>query len=226
MNKDQIDELYHLLRLASNMKGTGLVKTGLFVHEEVNTIYGIAKHLLAGGDYPALVRFSMYYGERFLLTRVCDELTRAGWKPSRIVELGAGLGWLGRGLATHFGLIPCLYVDKRPWTLIDITADLETKKGIEDVLAVLKDGDLVVMADLLHCLDDPKGIMSHFSKWPMAILEYCPTNMEYVDSYSTQIERYGATPIDSRTFESMFRGRKTDIVDLDPYILLLVEAEK
>ncbi len=66
MNKDQIDELYHLLRLASNMKGTGLVKTGLFVHEEVNTIYGIAKHLLAGGDYPALVRFSMYYGERFL----------------------------------------------------------------------------------------------------------------------------------------------------------------
>ena len=226
MDKKQVDELYHLLRVASNMKGTEAAGMRWSVQEEIDTIYGITRHLLAGGDYLALIKFSAYYGRRFLLTRVCDELIRAGWKPSRVVELGAGLGWLGRGVSTRFGLIPCLYVDKRPWALIDLLADLETEQGVEDVLATMKDGDLVVMSELLHCLDDPKGTMSHFSKWPMAILEYAPVNEEYANSYRIQVGRYGADPIAAKSFEDMFPGRKVDIVDLDPHILILVEAEK
>lgn len=226
MNKKQVDELYHLLRVVSNTKGTGAAGMEWSVQEEIDTIFGIARHLLAGGDYLALVKFCAYYGDKFMLTRVCDELVRAGWKPSRIVELGAGLGWLGRGVATRFGLIPCLYVDKRPWTLIDVVADLETKQGLDNVLSRMKDGDLIVMSELLHCLDDPKGIMSHFSKWPMAILEYCPTSIEYARSFSTQIKRCGATPIEPDDFAGVFPDRKVDVIDLDPHILLLVEAEK
>ena len=94
------------------------------------------------------------------------------------------------------------------------------------MLSAMKDGDLIVAADLLHCLDDPKKIMSHFSKWPMAILEYAPTNEEYAGSYSTQIKRYGADPIEPESFEDMFPDRNVEIVDLDPYILMLVEAKK
>ncbi len=226
MNKEQVDELYHLLRVVSNMKDTGAAGMEWFVQEEIDTIYGITRHLLAGGDYLALVKFCAYYGRRFLLQRVCDKLTETGWNPSRIVDLGAGLGWLGRGVATHFETVPCLLVDKRPWALIDIVANLETEEGLNKVLSVMKDGDLIVASDLLHCLDDPKGIMSQFSKWPMAILEYCPTDIEYATSYSTQLKRYGATSIEPDDFAGVFPGRKVDMADLDPYILLLVEARK
>lgn len=223
VDKEQVDELYHLLRVASNMKASGM---GLTTHEEVDIIYGLTRHLLAGGDYPSLIRFSMYYGRRFLVGPTREAIVKTGWRPSRIVDLGSGLGWLGRGISTEFELIPCLFVDKRPWVFTDLVADLETEQGMAKVFSAMKDRDLIVAADLLHCLDNPKGIMSRFSKWPMAILEYCPTNMEYADSYSTQIKRYGATPIAAEDFVGMFPGRKVDIVDLNPYILLLVEAEK
>lgn len=222
MDKQQVDELYHLLRVVSNTADI----SGPLPLEEVNIVRGLTKHLLAGGDYLALVQFSAYYGKTFLLEPTCEAIVKAGWKPHRIVEFGAGLGWLGRGVSGSLGLTPCLFVDKRNWTLIDIIADLETDQGLEEILTVMKDGDLIVAADFLHCLDDPEGVMSQFSKWPMAILEYCPVGKEYAESYSTQIKRYGATPIDPRIFVSMFPGRKVDIVDIDPYILLLVEAEK
>lgn len=223
MDKDQINGLYHLMRVASNMEASSI---GFTRQEEVDTIYGLARHLLAGGDYLALVRFSAYYGKRFLLDPVREAIVQTGWTPLRIVELGAGLGWMGRGVNILFESIPCLFVDKRPWSLTDLVANLETEQGLEMVLSAMKDGDLIVAADLLHCLGDPKGIMSHFSKWPMAILEYCPTSVEYASSYSTQIKRYGATPIEPDDFAGVFPGRTVDIVDLDPYILLLVEAEK
>lgn len=223
MDKDQIDELYHLLRVASNLESSG---TGLTAREEINIMRGLTRHLFAGGDYLALIQFSAYYGTRFLLKPACEAIVKAGWNPRRVVELGAGLGWLGRGVSASLELVPCLFIDKRQWTLIDIIADLETDQGIEEVLTVMKDGDLIVAADLLHCLVDPKGIMSQFSKWPMAVLEYCPTSVEYASSYSMQIKRYGATPIEPDDFAGVFPGRRVDIVDLNPYILLLVEAEE
>lgn len=219
MDKSQIDELYHLLRCASNEK-----KTDIQAFSVQHLVYGLARHLLAGGDYPSLIQYSSWYGGRFLVDPTYEAIKGAGWKIDRVVELGAGTGWLGRALASKLGFLPTLFTDKRPWTMIDIVADLETQQGMEKVLSVMRDGDLIVAADLLHCLDDPKDIMSHFSKWPMAILEYCPTNKEYADSYSTQIRRYGATPIFPGAFAGMFEGRKADIVDMDPYILLLVEA--
>jgi len=228
MNKEQVDELYHLLRLVSNgdISTEEFVKTGRPQREVNGIFHGLSRHLLAGGDYDALIQFSAYYGRRFLLKPACEAIAKTGWKPHRVVELGAGFGWLGRGVSAEFEAIPCLFVDKRHWVLIDIVADLETERGLNKVLSAMRGSDLVVASDLLHCLDDPKGIMSHFSKWPMAILEYCPTDIEYASSYSTQIKRYGATPIEPDDFAGVFPGRRVDIVDMDPYILLLVEAEK
>ncbi len=227
MDKQQIDELYHLLRVVSNgdMSTEEFAKTGR-PQPEVNRIFqGLSRHLLAGSDYDALIQFLDYYGSRFLVKPACEAIAKTDWTPDRIVEFGAGLGWFGRGVGAWFGLTRCLFVDKRDWALIDVVADLETERGINEVLSLMRDGDLIVMSDLLHCLDDPKGIMSHFSKWPMAILEHCPITGEYADSYNLQIKRYGATPIDPEAFEDMFPDRTVDIVDIDSHILLLVEAE-
>jgi len=216
MNKEQIDELYHLLRVASNSDD----------QDERSTLFGISKHLLAGGDYLSLVQFSRYYGERFLLGPTRDAILKTDWHTDRVVEFGAGLGWLGRGLAAQLGFRPCLFVDKRQWTMIDVIADLETEQGIQKVLSTMKDGDLIVMSDLLHCLEDPKAIMSHFSDWPTAILEYCPIDADRLESYITQIERYGANPLLPTDLVGVFPNRKVDAVDLDPYVLLLVDKEK
>lgn len=221
MNKEQIDELCHILRCASNEK-----RDDLQIFPTQHLILGLARHLLAGGDYEALVQFSAYYGERFLLQLTYEAIHKKGWKPLRIVELGAGLGWMGRGLAAKLGFLPALFTDKRQWAMIDVVADLETENGRTKVLTALKEGDLLVMSDLLHCLDNPKEVMSYFSRWPAAILEYCPTNTNYAESYSTQITRYGATPIMPEEFEDMFPGRKVDIADLDPYCLFLVDKEE
>lgn len=235
MNKEEVDQLYHLLRVASNIDvGTYTTvngrpadyKTGLTPAEEVSVLYGLCRHLFAGGDYLALVQFSQYYGSRFLLDPIYEAIREKGWKPSRIVEFGAGLGWLGRGLAFKLGFLPTLSVDKRPWTLIDVLADLETEEGIAKVLAELSPGDLIVAADVLHCLDDPREVMEHFLEWPVAALEYCPADTEYVESYSTQISRHGASPLVPETLRGSFPDRSVDITNLDPYMLLLVESKK
>lgn len=234
MDKEQVDELYHLLRVASSIseEGAAIVldgkpidpKTGLTPQEEVGVLYGLCRHLLAGGDYAALVRFSQYYGERFLLGPTHSAIGKMGWTFTRVVEFGAGLGWLGRGLAAKFGPLPTLFIDKRSWVLIDVVADLETEEGRSRVLSLLMDGDLIVMSDLLHCLDNPREVMGDFARWPMAILEYSPTRQDYGHSYSAQISRYGAKPIGPEIFYDFFPNRHIDARDLDPYVLLLVGA--
>lgn len=225
MNKEQIDELYHLLRVTSNIvQGKPVnLKTGLTPAEEVSVLYGLCRHLLAGGDYNALIKFSAYYGERFLLEPTYRAIQRQNWSPTRVVDFGSGLGWLGRGLAANLGLLPTLFVDKRPWTLVDVVADLETEEGRTRVFSMMKDGDLIVMSDFLHCLDNPKEVMEPFSRWPVAALEYCPTRVDYRDSYSTQVSRYGAKPVSSEALQDIFPSRRIDAEDLDPYILLLVD---
>lgn len=215
MYKEQVDELYHLLRVASNTKG-----------EEAAALYGLARHLLAGGDYLALIQYSAHYGRRFLVEPVIQHIKDTSWQFSRIVEFGAGLGWFGRGLVSGFNYCPCMFVDKRPWTMIDVVADLETEVGKKTVLSRMLPDDVIVMADVLHCLDDPKGIMSCFSQWPLAALEYCSATRHYLESYSIQISRYGAQPVGVEQYKDMFPNRKVDVVDLDPYILLLVDKEE
>lgn len=228
MNKQEIDQLYHLLRQASNISEDRKIntKTCLMPQEQINVIYGLCRHLLAGGDYSALVQFSQFYGESYLLGPTFREIKyKFGptWQPRRVVEFGAGLGWLGRGLAAKFGMLPLLLVDKRPWPLINLVADLESQEDKEVVLHEMKEGDLIVACDFLHCLEDPYEVMAGFDKWPIAVLEYRPADVSYLESYSEQISRYGASPVTTAFVESTFPGRKRHLADIDPYALALID---
>lgn len=216
MEKKDLDELYHLLRVASNDSSPLPA-----------LIYGMSKHLLAGGDYLKLLQFLEWYGATYLVEPAAKLLREEDCKFGRIVELGAGLGWLGRRLAMQFNNPPTLFVDKRPWTMIDIVADVETNGGVTKVLDALKPDDLVVMSEFVHCLDDPISILENFSKWPKLVIEYCPTNRRYMESYSRQIERFGAKAIEL-THLMELADRKEDVtaVDVEPHVILFIPAKK
>lgn len=222
MNKEQLDTLYYLLREVSN-EGDRQTST-----EITDAVYGLAGHLLAGRDYLRLIQYSRYYGERFLLQPTYEAIQKHDWKPTRIVEFGAGLGWLCRGLASKFGIADTLTVDKRPWGGTDILADLEMGSGIRVVDEQLKDGDIIVMTDFLHCIENPEGIMMAFSGYPMVILEYLPIDLHWAENYREQIKRYGGNPIKPEVLTEMLAdlSRKTEVKDLDPYILILIDKEE
>ncbi len=222
MEKGQLDELYHLLREVSN-EGSRTYPTDI-----TDAIYGLAGHLFAGTDYLRLIQYCKFYGEKFLLQPTYEAIQERGWQPSRIVEFGAGLGWLCRGLAVKFKTADVITVDKRPWVGTDILTDLETPAGRDQVKLLLKDGDIIVMSDFLHCVESPLDILKAFPECPMAILEYLPVNRAYAESYRTQLRRYGGNPIQSVELISDMLGglgRKADVRDLEPYILMLIDKE-
>ena len=221
MDKDVMDKLYHMLREVSNESAED--DSG----ELASVVFGMAKHLLAGGDYLKLVQYCKYYGSKFLLAPMYQAIVEKDWKPTRIVELGAGLGWLGRGLAAKFDLIPALFVDKRPWGLIDVVADLETPGGIYKVQKLMKEGDVIVMSDFLHCIEDPESILKAFSEYPMATLEYMPADKDHASSYVKQLARFGGNPISAEELTSILSklDRTTEVKDLEPYVLILIDKE-
>lgn len=214
MDKEFIDMLYHKLRELSLTNDL----------QQKQAVQGITNHLTTTGDYAGLLRFLAYYGENYLLEPAFAALGQSFVHPARIVEFGAGLGWLGRGLAQEFGNLPTLFVDKRQWTLIDIVADLESKNGRARVLDELKKGDLIVMSEFLHCLEDPAAMLRAFRQWPMLVIEYDSEVADMRHSYNAQIEKYGAKPLGS-TFKSsgMFSSFSTRAYKCEPYSIFVLK---
>ena len=191
MDQAQIDEFYHILRQLN-------LEDDLVQKEAVS---GIVSHLMdSEGDYVGLLRFLSYYGDKYVLPLAIDFLKdkASKFEFTRVVELGAGFSWLSRGLGNAFN-VPTLTADKRQWVFIDVVADIETQQGVERVISELKDGDLIVMCDLLHCLDDPQKVMGHFSRWPKLVLEYNPRYTHYKESYDAQIKAKGCKVVDGIT---------------------------
>lgn len=210
MDKAFIDELYHNLR--------ELCVTDDIPQKEA--VAGIVSHLAQPqGDYPGLLRFLNYYGEMYVLPSVLKLLSSSGNLFTRVVELGAGFGWLGRGISNAFS-VPPIFVDKRQYTLIDIVADIETKNGAKRVLDELEEGDLIVMSELLHCLDEPKRILKPFSEWPMLVVEYFPESISYRTSYNAQVGQFGCKTITS--IRSVFPGSKILTGSTDTHGIWLV----
>lgn len=189
MEKAFIDELYHQLR--------ELCVTDNIPAKEA--MFGLVSHLTrSDGDYPGLLRFLDYYGTLYVLPHVMVALESVpALTACRIVEFGAGTGWLGRGIARRLGGRPTLFVDKRQYTLIDVVADLESKNGAKRVLDEMEPDDLIVMSDFIHCLEVPRKVLEPFAKWPMVVVEYMPNNTRYGRSWAEQLEKFGHDPIAS-----------------------------
>lgn len=221
MEKEDFDELYHLLRKVSNEP-----QDDRSMFPPQNIISGLVRHVLGGGDYLALVQYSTFYGEKYLMEPTGEAIAEIGWEFSRVVDLGCGLGWLGRGLATGLG-VDYMGVDKRPWTGMNVQRiDLETQKGMNVLKAILLPSDILVMSDFLHCIDDPVGLIDELGDWPMAVLEYTNEHEDYMVSYADQLKRHGAEAIAPQDFELEFIGRETKAVDLFPYVLVLADKRK
>ena len=214
MNRTDIDNLYHLLR-ELNVEGD---------QREKAAIFGITSHLTGKhGDYSGLLRFLAYYGEEYLVEHAHTAIKSARFDVKRIVELGAGYGWLSRGLnLLMFGAAfkNVLTIDKRQWPMIDIVADIESKNGLHRVLDELHPGDLIVMSEFLHCLDNPKETLLPFRRFPMIIVEYSTTGL-YMESYNAQIAKFGCTSIPS--IENVFPNQRCEQWVVSPYTITAVQ---
>lgn len=226
MQQNDLDEFYHLLRKLSNDRSdNGILQLGI--------VKGLARHILDGGDYLALVQWSEYYGTNYLLKPSFQILIKNGIQPKRIIDIGAGLGWLGRGLQLKYSqklnYLPLLKtIDKRNWTAIDTIANMEDDTDRQKVISSLVDGDLVVMCDFLHCTTNPDVILDDLRKYDTLILEYMSLIGDYRDSYFKQLSRYGATSFGSDQLSSIIsKGfRKATAVNADgQYILALLGKE-
>lgn len=193
MKKKDMDELYHNLRL--------LCVDGSFT--ERTAIHGLVRHLTnPNGDYAGLVTFLDYYGSSFLLKAAFEAIRSHELKFNRVVDLGCGTGWLGRGLAMAAGDLPTLFVDKRQWTLVDVVADIETANGLPRVMDELREGDLIAMGELVHCLSNPTATLGPIlRKYPSVIIEYSPDyGSSFADSYDRQIAAFGCKPVNMIEF--------------------------
>lgn len=215
MDKIQIDELYHNLR-------------ELYVTNDVlqkEAIEGLITHLSKpSGNYDGLLRYLNYYGEKYTLPSVLIFMQRLAFphktnQYTRVVELGAGTGWLGRGLAKAFN-VPVLLVDKRQFYCIDIVADIEAVNGRKRVLDALLPGDLIVASELLHCLDNPEKVMESFTKYDILAVEYWPEKNSYRISYNKQISSLGCTPV--RSVRDIFPRSRIESSANDTHIFWMI----
>ncbi len=186
-----LNELYHLMRKAALTDGA-----------ESHAVRSIAHHLLSFPAYRSLNTFSDYYGTRYLLTDIIIHIKEWRGIPrhSRIVDVGCGTGWLGKGLAAAFNANYIL-VDKRYSSamgdgggrdIVWFTLDLELLKDLDSLQNILRSDDLIVMCDVLHCLTGQKEILDTLGRWDIAAIEYQGLHPEHLSSYDEQIRCYGA----------------------------------
>ena len=215
MDRNEVDQLYHHLRTL-RLQGS---------YEQKQAVRGITLHLTSeAGDYPELLTFLDYYGRVYLLPKVVKALQthKNFFQFDHIVEIGAGTGWLGRGLTTILELESlAVLVDKRQFTLIDIVADVETPQGQARVCDELRPNDLIVMSEALHCFSNPRNVIKRFESWPMVVIEYSPINISYKTSYEKQLSLYGASPISD--CRSLFPNSIVQPVPDDTHCILLVK---
>lgn len=186
ITQQEWDAFYHVLRKVSVSKDL----------DEQVAATALTAHLTSrGGNYAALLDFLAFYGTRFIAPRVKEQLRSfdTGFRPRRIVEIGAGIGWLGRELG-EFYEAEVLLIDKRPWTPDTVVIDVEAINGMDTLLKVLNEGDLVVCCELIHCLEESKQIelLRKLTTFPTLIVEY-DFGHEYSESYLEQISSLGAS---------------------------------
>jgi len=229
LTQQEVDVVYHVLRKAS------------LSCDDWPAIDSLACHLFMGPKYEQLCDYLSWYGSKFIYPAFKEELDRVlngMWSHrtfSRVADLGAGRGWLGGLLSIDYGK-RTLFVDKRdlvepsrlnyyangsavPNMMMEL--DVETDSGLDFLERELQSSDLLVMCDVLHCIDDWAELLVRLSKrCDIAILEYTsPDNPQMAESYYRQLSKYGAQPMSSTRLESAVKVmfEESVMVDRHPY---------
>ncbi len=185
LKEKELDHLYHLLRVVSN-EGSA---------EEQEIIFGMTKHLLNGGDYPKLLSFLEYYGTSYIVPPLVEDIhTFFRERFSRIVDIGAGTGWLARAISNATG-IQSLTVDNRKWDGINLVLDVEKADDRDKLKAVLRPSDLLIMSEFLHCTENPEEILDDIKAWSTVVIEFDSQDIPQESSYLVQIRRFGCSPV-------------------------------
>jgi hypothetical protein len=187
--KQILDTIYHNLRLAN----VSAASDG--GSEMLRALRGIAVHLTSSpGNYAELLEFSEYYGSTYLSPHVNKLASKKFEDIECVVELGAGTGWFGELLSYELDA-DYARTDKRVTTGIREVVNVETEEGLNKIKR-LKDTTLVVMCDLLHCVEPKwRGKLYEILKnQNFIIAEYSPNQQDELDSYNRQIGLKGCYP--------------------------------
>jgi len=195
-----IDQVYHSLRVAN---------TELPI-DAVEALGRIAHHLLSkDGDYPALLDFLSYYGTKYLSADILSAVACSRIQFERVVELGCGSGWTSNVISTRYG-VPRLKTDNRQWSKDIVVIDLENVNGITHFKEMLVPNDLIVLSDVIHCLNLPtrSKLLYELIDYDVLVLEYLPERTTYTKSYSKQIRSKGCVPVNRRDMMQLGEGRE------------------
>lgn len=209
LSEREMSFLYHTLRRLSMV-------------EDKEPVFKLSKHLLCGPSYLDLVEFLQWWGTTYYLKTIVAEVKRTRWTVKRVWELGSGTGWLGLGLASALN-VPFFTADKRPEFHPTIVLSLEDRDEVVRLKEALGEGDLIVLSHCLHCLDNPKSLVSSLKDYPLVILE---PNIEFPDlgvSWRRQLKAFGAKPLSPKRLFSLIHPRPFRLVTLGDQILLLVK---
>lgn len=182
----QSDELAYLLRKVylSGDDNESTAVTGLFDHLV----------LRKGKDsYESLLLYLRFYGAVYLLPPLVGIIDKL--KPGRYIDIGCGNGWLGGGLSGLTGK-KALFFDKRKLFDEVVIADVETDSGINIIKDSLRESDVLLMCNFLHCITNPVQVVREFSEHKMVIIEYTPVDSNHLTAYAKQIKSLGAEFVD------------------------------
>ncbi len=228
MEKEQVDQLYHLLRQLSNEAAdpsTTVDKLSqLTVSQEAAAIKGLINHL-DKSNYPQLLSFSTMYGMKYIVPAVAKIIKQNNVQVNRFLDVGCGNGWLGINLSLRFNKSHVL-IDKREHIFGTIPLNFEIPKDMDTFKSMIADYDVITMCDFLHCVDNPKAILDAIPWNNIVVVEYIPSKESYMDSYKSQLARYGASSFTHEELCDILYPRVLDMIDADPYeIFLLCEGE-
>ncbi len=189
---------------------------GLSKLERIDILRGLERHILDGGDYPALLRFCRMYGTDFILPYVIHDITDIfGSDFNNIIDFGAGLCWLGEGIADHFRKnsqrdYTVINIDKRYWPGVNLVLDIE-ESAEEFSKLPIQSNDLVVMCDSLHCINCQYDLLKATSNASVVVIEFFPSNIDHMTSYNTQLKRYGAELFNLDAISKIKRTREVTL---------------